>query len=174
MKSVIREWKKSVIKSVGLAVVALVFGTVSACGSDPIGVYGIVDKVVLEPNDQAPERVQLWGAFSIAEGRGYEYQTPVKGYLYYKLPEKKSEIARKEWADLKSLAGTSEVVGFGNRYEAKGRVRKPEEKPEAADIYPTGFGLQRARRTEYDPVKRLLEFHGKPTAAAKSSAATKQ
>jgi len=31
--------------------------------SGRIGFYGIVEKVVFEPNETAPERIQIWGAF---------------------------------------------------------------------------------------------------------------
>ena len=36
--------------------------------SGPLGIYGIVEKVVFEPNEQAPERIQLWGAFAYVDG----------------------------------------------------------------------------------------------------------
>ena len=35
--------------------------------SDPVGVYAVVEKIVLEPSDAAPQRIQIWGAFSLAE-----------------------------------------------------------------------------------------------------------
>ena len=34
--------------------------------SDWIGVYARIDKVSLEPNATAPERIQIWGAFALA------------------------------------------------------------------------------------------------------------
>ena len=30
-----------------------------------IGIYGIVDKVVFEPDGSSPERVQIWGLFVV-------------------------------------------------------------------------------------------------------------
>src|SRR6059036_1850645 len=56
-----------------------------ALASDPVGVYAVVDKVVLEPSEANPERIQVWGAFAIAEGYGYTYKKAERGYLYYKL-----------------------------------------------------------------------------------------
>jgi len=35
--------------------------------SDPVGVYCLVDKVVLEPNETSPERIQISGTFSLWE-----------------------------------------------------------------------------------------------------------
>src|SRR5690242_6009533 len=89
-----------------LGLIVLLGAAWSAQASDPIGMYAIVDKVVVEPSTGSPERLQVWGAFSVAEGFGYTYKKPEAGYLYYKLPEKKAEAARNEWADLKSVAGT--------------------------------------------------------------------
>ncbi|MBW8895458.1 MAG: hypothetical protein JF613_04655 [Acidobacteria bacterium] len=48
--------------------------SVALRASDMVGIYGIVEKVVLEPSDAAPQRVQVWGAFALAEGRGSTYQ----------------------------------------------------------------------------------------------------
>src|SRR5262245_9751088 len=77
--------------------------------SDPVGVYGVVEKVVFEPTDKAPQRIQVWGAFSVSEGKpGDFYSPPQRGYLYFTLPSGKEELARREWADLKSVAGTGQ------------------------------------------------------------------
>jgi hypothetical protein len=90
--------------------------------SGPIGLYGIVEKVVFEPNEQAPERVQVWGAFAYAEGAGASAFSPVRvGYLYFKLPDvipgfrnqSAIDTIKKEWADLKAVSATGEAVAFG-------------------------------------------------------------
>jgi len=132
----------------------------SARASDPVGIYALVDKVVLEPNDKAPERAQIWGAFSLAEGRGDGYSQPKRGYLYYKLNADKPEVSKKEWADLKSVAGTDEVVAFGGRYTEKGEIRKADDKPKNPDAYPLGFGLQKIRENHWNagPVKALRQL----------------
>ena len=41
----------------------------AAHASDPTGIYGFVDRVVFEPNDTTPERVQVWGGFALAKVR---------------------------------------------------------------------------------------------------------
>ena len=33
-----------------------------------VQVFGIISKVVMEPNDRAPERIQIWGTFTLSEG----------------------------------------------------------------------------------------------------------
>jgi hypothetical protein len=115
----------------------LMFTAATLTASDPIGIYAIVEKVIYEPSEAAPQRVQIWGAFAFADTtRGGDYYTkPQVGYLYYALPAGKEEIVRKEWADLKSVAGTGQGVAFGRRYEPKGRVRPGSEKPTLPDSY---------------------------------------
>jgi hypothetical protein len=102
----------------------LLMGAGMARGSDPTGIYGIVDRVVIEPSDADPQRVQIWGVFALAEGRGGDaYSAPASGYLYYALPKAEVEKAKTEWLDLKRVAGTGQPVAFGARYAERGRVR---------------------------------------------------
>ena len=125
--------------------------------SDPIGIFARVDKVVFEPNAEAPERIQIWGAFALA-GRenGNFYRAPQRGYLYFSLKPGKEEVCRKEWTDLKTVAGTDQIIGFGMRYQPV-RLRKAEDKPADPDVYPIGSGLARIsdRGTDYQPIRDL-------------------
>ena len=155
-------------KLVWLTMTLLALGATRASASDPVGIYALVDKVVLEPNDTAPERIQIHGAFAFAKGYGVTYDTAKRGVLYYKLGAEKKEAALKEWADFKSLAGKKQVVGFGNRYGEKGTIRKAGDKPANPDTYPIGFGLTKSRDKDYPPVKELLALgEGKKKDAAK-------
>jgi len=117
--------------------VTLIFtaGTLSA--SDPVGVYAIVTKVIFEPNDKAPERIQIWGVFALADTArgGNNYTKPQHGYLYYSLPKGKESTALKEWADFKAVAGTGQGIAFGTRYAPQGKVRPDSEKPASPDSY---------------------------------------
>lgn len=85
-------------------------GTV-ASASGPVGVYGIIERVVLEPNDASPQRVQVWGVFAFVNGcapsQAWETSAPVecgvnarlgadaaggvssvrRGFLYFKVPD---------------------------------------------------------------------------------------
>jgi hypothetical protein len=69
-----------------IAVLACVIaGTaIVAHASDRIGIYAVVDRVVLEPNEQNPERIQVWGAFAVATRNDRDnYDAVQRGYLYF-------------------------------------------------------------------------------------------
>jgi hypothetical protein len=141
-----------------LFVGALCVGAASARASDPVGIYAAVERVVLAPSETAPERVQVWGVFALADrSHPDNYHEPVYGYLYYNADEK-PDLARREWADLKGVAGTGQAVAFGSRYKDKGRVRKATEKPAAPDAYPVAMGVTKVRRPDYGPVRTLTEI----------------
>jgi hypothetical protein len=128
-----------------------------ARGSGPIGVYCIIDKVVLEPQKEKPDRVQLWGTFVLAK-RGDKYSNPVQGYLYYQAEKGSEDICRKEWADMQKVAGTNQLLGFANSYDADslGKVRKENEKPESPNVFPLGNGVQKiGERNNFAEVKVL-------------------
>lgn len=149
------------IVCIGWAVALLVMlWQTPARASDPIGAYALIDKVVLEPNEQAPTRIQVWGAFTFAkESDGDTYAEPVRGYLYFHTVKDKEDVCRKEWADMKKIAGTSAVIGMGSRFHraALGAVHCASEKAEKSDPYPLGMGLIRVRRgTEYTPIQKLI------------------
>ena len=125
--------------------------------SDLTGVYARVDKVVFEPNETAPERIQIWGAFALASKEKWNSYEPAQlGYLYYSLKPGKEEICRKEWTDLKSVAGTGEIVAFGSRFQPS-RLRKAKDKPTDPDVYPLDHGLTKMgdRRSDYAPIREL-------------------
>ena len=131
----------------------------SVRASDPIGVFAKIDKVVMEPNDTSPERIQLWGSFCLANPKDRDsYLPPEKGYLFFKLPTEKAEVARTEWHDLKASAGSGEVIGFGSRHSTtKATVRAAKDKPENPDVYSVGFGLVKSKQrgASYPPIKAL-------------------
>ena len=112
--------------------------------SDPVGVYAVVEKIVLEPSDAAPQRVQIWGAFSMADRSDADTYGPAqRGYLYYSCPQGQDSVCRNEWADLKTVAGKNTGIGFGGRYKDLGRVRKLDEKVASPDTYPIQLGVVR-------------------------------
>jgi hypothetical protein len=163
-----------------LAALAVVATGVVASASGPIGIYGIVQRVVFEPNERTPERIQIWGAFAYAEGGpqgGGQFSIARKGYLYFSMPAgdaKLGETVRKEWMDLKAIAGTGQAVGFGMWAYIGGfgtldpsvksaqtdlRVRPAAEKPGAPAVYQTNVGLVKipAAGSRADLVKRLQQ-----------------
>ncbi len=139
---------------------ALSFST--ARGSDLVGAYALIDKVVFEPNADKPERIQIFGVFAIARTDDRNlYQSPQRGYLYFTLPNAQKDLALREWLDLKAKAGARTVISFGRRPlspEGAPRVRKADEKPASPDVYILGNGLAESRSdTDYAPVKSLLD-----------------
>lgn len=129
--------------------------------SDPVGIYALVDRVVLEPDGAEPERAQIWGAFSIATGPGLgdTYFPPERGYLYYELDPQNPKASRIEWQDLVRVAGQDTCVGFGSRYLAAGRVRPGCEPPSAPDVHPVAMGLTKLNTDpSYQPLRDLLSL----------------
>jgi hypothetical protein len=154
-----------------LAAMALVAPTARA--SDPTGVYAFVDRVIFEPGESAPERIQVWGGFALAKktANNSEYNEAQRGYLYLKLRPGEEEVCKKEWADLKAVAGTKEIVAFGSRYEApQPKLRKPDEKVENPDVHPkswSGIVKTGERRRDHPPIGQLLKLM--PTPAKEAS-----
>jgi hypothetical protein len=139
-----------------LVITGVIAATVPLRASDPVGVYCLIEKIVLEPNTTAPTAIQIWGAFSFAQpiyaptnppgtfgnaNVGDLYGPVQNGYLYYTCPSGKESLCRNEWNDLKSVAGKHEVMGFGGRHSANGRVRKADEKPASPDMYALNVGV---------------------------------
>lgn len=144
-----------------LLVAILLLATASLIASGPVGFYAVIEKVVFEPTENAPERIQVWGAFAVVDGgpaRPGATSKPLRGYLYFKLPEGNAQAAAKaEWADLKSVAGTGQAIGFGN-WGFVGKVQdvdysRPNDNgvPYFLELYPGGGRQTNIRvRREYD------------------------
>jgi len=144
-----------VLFSIGVLVAA---DTSELRASGPIAAYAIVENVVMEPNDTTADRIQVWGVFMLETSpQSSSYASPQRGYLYFSCKPGKEEICRKEWADLKTIAGTDQIVGFGSRQEASPRVRKAEDKAANPDEYPINFGLVKVsdRRSDQAPIREL-------------------
>jgi hypothetical protein len=124
-----------------------------AAASDFTGVYARIDRVEMES-----DRVQIWGVFSVARTTDRnDYEKPVRGYLYFKV-DRDAQAARYEWNDLKSAAGSNEVVAFSVR-GAPIHVRKSSDPPADPDPYRTNTGVVKVRgRTDYEPVRAVLNF----------------
>lgn len=104
------------IRVLPLALAVATAASIAVAASGGAGIYGIVERVVFEPNAQAPERVQVWGAFAYVDGGvgSAGATSPVRrGFLYFKLPVSGAAQARVEWRDLQSVAGSGQAVAFG-------------------------------------------------------------
>jgi hypothetical protein len=142
-----------------------------AVASGSLGIAAVIERVVFEPNGDAPERVQVFGAFAYYDGQANEaseFTDPVRGYLYFSLPSSgSSTTARREWADLATMAGTGEPVAFGGygyigHFEAIAAdlpSNTVDNRNGSADIgYPLGLGMgvqdvgvEPTRPAEYSP-----------------------
>ncbi len=129
------------VSTLTLLTAAAVIAAAPAPASDPIGVFAVIDRVVLEPDATNPSTVQVWGVFSMADkGDPNNYLPPQRGYLYYSVG-RNQPATQAEWADFKAVAGTGQPLGWGSRYAEKGRIRRASEAPSNPDVYNLGFGL---------------------------------
>jgi hypothetical protein len=120
-----------------VAVLALVFEASAWAGGLP-PVYVVVDKVVLEPNADAPERIRIEGSFvRFEKDKEYVYCKPVEGYVYLSLKPGKEKECREEWTKWQKAAGTGKVVGVGSSLKAGSfltvKIRKLDEKTDRPD-----------------------------------------
>ena len=152
---------------------ALLLGLVqsTARASDPTGIYAFVDRVVLEPNEAEPERIQIWGGFALADRKNRDdYHTAERGYMYFKLRPGDEAVCKKEWADLKSVAGTRQLVAFGSRGEQpEPKLRKADAKPENPDTFPKSIGITKVTMRDYGPLKQLEKLMSKEGKDTKTS-----
>ena len=144
-----------------LVVGVLLFAAADLIASGPVGIYAIIEKVIFEPSEEAPERIQIWGAFAVVDGgltRPGATSKPLRGYLYFKLPDGSAQAAAKtEWTDLKTVAGTGQAIGFGN-WGFVGGVQDFGSRPTSSsgipyflELYPGGGRQTDVRvRRDYD------------------------
>lgn len=143
-----------------IACFTLSLPTLKTEASDWTGVYARVDKVVFEPNATAPERIQIWGAFALAtKDSRNDYDPARRGYLYYSLKPGREAVCRNEWADIKAVAGTGQIIAFGGRNQPAS-VRKAADKPTDPDVYPVDRGVTKmsASRSDYGPIGELMSL----------------
>jgi hypothetical protein len=91
----------------------LLAATVAAAKSNSIGIYSVVDEVKFDQDGPSPHLVRISGVFIVPRQMSSgEYQTPQRGYLYFRVSPGAEPAARKDWTQLKAVAGTGQVVGF--------------------------------------------------------------
>ena len=91
----------------------LVAATGAAAKSNSIGIYSVVDEVKFDQDGPSPRLVRISGVFVVPRQMSSgEYQTPQRGYLYFRVSPGAEPAARKDWTQLKAVAGTGQVVGF--------------------------------------------------------------
>src|SRR5262245_17526470 len=154
------------MKRITISLLLLLLASGPVWASPPIGVFAVVDKIVFEPNEASPERIQIWGVFAKSVDGGTEHNAPAYGYMYFQMNSGNAERARREWADLKKLAGTGQCVAFAGRDDGSptGRIRKATDEPRDAETYPVALGLFRLRETNV--IADLLRSFPVPVAPA--------
>ena len=79
-----------------------------------VGIYAIVDQVTFEPNDSSPNFVRISGVFVVpVRMSSCSYQRPQKGYLYFRIAPGTEQATRRDWSELRAVAGSGKVVAFG-------------------------------------------------------------
>ena len=171
---------------VAVAVLLLAFGSGVWAGGPP-PVFVVVDKVVLEPSADAPERIRIEGCFvrqteerlreMREKGIPWEstYGKPVEGYVYMSIEPGKEKECRAEWAKWQKAAGTGKTVAVGACVVGGSlltvKIRKPDEKTTRPDaVYTTDYleaggqsyveddGERSTFGLRFAPVRDLLAF----------------
>ena len=122
----------------GLLTAFLLFVCSPLLASGTVGIYAVVERVVFQPNEDAPERIQVFGAFAFQDSLragSSAFTTPERGFMYFRLPEGASRTtAQREWEDIASVAGTGEAIAFG-RFNYAGLI------PSATASLGSGFSM---------------------------------
>jgi hypothetical protein len=151
------------------AIAAVSLGVKITHASGPVGVYALIDKIALEPNADHPDRIRISGVFilsSVPDGCGppsnpcaTSYSSAQRGYLYCSLPGQDNGQALREWADLKSVAGTHQVVGFGSGWFRNDlKVHKTGEQAESPQDWPINNNGVVKVNAEQPQAKALLNY----------------
>jgi hypothetical protein len=79
-----------------------------------IGIYAIVNQVRFEPDAGPPNSLRISGIFVVPVPMSSgNYRNPQKGYLYFRIAPGTEQATRRDWSELKTLAGSGKVVEFG-------------------------------------------------------------
>lgn len=94
---------------------ALLYPTESVIAKNAsIGIYAIIDRVTFEPTAGPPSSVRISGVFVVPVPMSSgNYRSPQKGYLYFRIASGTEQATRRDWSELKTLAGSGKVMGFG-------------------------------------------------------------
>src|SRR6266851_4702245 len=94
-------------------VVVFSLATAAFAKNGTIGIYAVVDQVTFEPDGPSANLVRISGLFGVPVPMSSgEYRTPQRGYLYFRISPVMEAAIRKDWSELKAIAGTGQTVGF--------------------------------------------------------------
>ncbi len=122
----------------------------SAHASFPAGVWGLVEKVDIQPDamNDGLTMVRIDGLFIVANQKpdfaAYPgYGEPQAGYMYYKCEGKAVTVCETEWKELAAVVGSeNNCRGWGdNSVPNNGSVRTGPQPPQNPDTYPLAMGV---------------------------------
>ena len=150
---------------VAISIVSLTSATLVAKGTG-VGIYARIDDVAFEKGSSG-RLVRISGVFEVPVPMSSGmYEPPQRGYLYFRIPPANEEAVRNELDQLRTLAGTGQVVGFGyywvpNPNDPQGNPHHSLEvtvhrvgETSTPDLYPLPFpkGVVRAGDPNFDAV----------------------
>ena len=150
---------------VAISIVLLTGATLIAKGTG-VGIYALIDDVAFEKGSSG-RLVRISGVFEVPVPMSSgAFEPPQRGYLYFRVPAANEEAVRNELDQLRALAGTSQVVGFGyywvpNPNDPHGNPHHSLEvivhrvgESSTPDLYPLPFpkGVVRAGDPDFDAV----------------------
>jgi hypothetical protein len=164
----------------GSLLIAALALTAAAQEAEPVGVYGLIDRVTFQtasgeacaPPQCQPNRILILGVFALADPKladtvlenGQGYLPAARGYLYFKVLKDAEhdwgQVTREEWERLAATAGNREAIGFGLRYAAKTypiHLRKIGDAPGDPDGYISANCAFTNRMWDWNP-DRILAF----------------
>lgn len=117
-----------------------------AAASAPAGVWGLVEKVTVDP--AVPDQARIDGVFMVAGEKPdfamyTGYSVPAHGFMYYECPKGQDKLCTIEWEDLTSasLSGNN-CRGWGdNQLPDNGSVRATGSPQDEPDAWPLGMGV---------------------------------
>ena len=150
---------------VAISIVLLTGATLIAKGTG-VGIYALIDDVAFEKGSSG-RLVRISGVFEVPVPMSSgAYEPPQRGYLYFRVPAANEEAVRNELDQLRALAGTGQVAGFGDYWvpNPKDPHGNPHHSLEVIvhrvgesstpDLYPLPFpkGVVRAGDPDFDAV----------------------
>jgi hypothetical protein len=166
------------------AVVALVsLPPVTLSAKEGPAVFAVIDQVTVESGNSTPDVIRISGTFlvprPIPHKAGDSYLEPQRGYLLFRVVPGMATAVEREVAQLKMVAGTGSVVGFGDYwmlapYDASRgpfevhvpreiQVHKETETATPEPYFPNSVGVVKAADSSDHPqfeeyANRLLDF----------------
>ncbi len=156
-----------------------------------IGIYAIVDQVTFEPGAGAPHSVRISGIFVVPVPMSSgKYRSPQRGYFYFGIAPGAEQATQRDWSELKILAGSGKVVGFGqywvpNPDDPQGNPHHSLEVTVHAegdlttpDVYPLprlqGVTEVKSGTKETDPDSDKIAAQLRESAASQTASSTQQ